>query len=129
MCSQLSGEVWAKQFVRHRLAGSAHVVEGVGQIGRVPVDDGRDDQVEARCAKLLRVLPRSAMRPCLKVQITCASAWRCSLLFRPAWQSCRSCGDFQPVQHEQRSLDASKFLQREIKLVLTLVGRQPLQHG
>jgi hypothetical protein len=33
------------------------------------------------------------MRPCLKVQITCADAWRCPLLFRPVWQSCRNWDD------------------------------------
>jgi hypothetical protein len=37
--------------------------------------------------------PRPAMRPCLNVQMTWASAWRCSLLFSPAWQRWRSSGE------------------------------------
>ena len=35
---------------------------------------------------------------------------------------------FQPVQHEQRSLDAAEFLQCQIELVLTPIGRKLLQH-
>ena len=36
--------------------------------------------------------PRSAIRPCLKVQMTCAREWRCSLLLSPAWQRQRNSG-------------------------------------
>ena len=40
----------------HGLASAAEVIDGIGQIGRVPVDDGGDHQVQARGAELLRVL-------------------------------------------------------------------------
>src|SRR5271166_2710842 len=36
--------------------------------------------------------PRSAILPCLKVQMTCAREWRCALLLSPAWQRRRNSG-------------------------------------
>jgi transposase-like protein len=45
-----------EQFIRHRAPQSSHVVEDVSHIGRVPIHDGRNRQVEAGCAKLLSVL-------------------------------------------------------------------------
>ncbi len=44
-----------KQFSWYRLVAAAQVIDGVGQIGRVPVDDGGDYQVQTRGAELLRV--------------------------------------------------------------------------
>ena len=44
-----------KQFGWYRLVAAAQVIDGVGQIGRVPVDDGGDYQVQTRGAELLRV--------------------------------------------------------------------------
>ena len=34
----------------------------------------------------------------------------------------------QPVEHEQRAFDAPQFLERQIELVLTAVGRELPQH-
>lgn len=73
-----------QEMVGRRLAGGAQVVHGVGEIGRVPPDDGGDDQVEARRPQLLGFMGPAAMRPCRKVQMAPVSAWRCSLLLRPA---------------------------------------------
>jgi hypothetical protein len=38
----------------HHLACRAQVCHGIGDAGRVPVDDRGDDQVQARCPVLLR---------------------------------------------------------------------------
>jgi hypothetical protein len=35
---------------------------------------------------------------------------------------------FQPVQHEQGTLDPAQLLEGEVELVLALERRQPLQH-
>jgi hypothetical protein len=47
----------------------------------------------------------------LKVQNTCAIAWRCSLLFQAGLTALPEFGRRQPVQHEQGALDASQLLQ------------------
>ena len=36
---------------------------------------------------------------------------------------------FEPIEHEQRALDSSQFLQRQIELVLATVGCELPQHG
>ena len=45
-----------QQFVRHGFADRAEVGDSVGDIGRVPIDDGSDDQVETRRPELLRLM-------------------------------------------------------------------------
>ena len=42
-----------QQLVGRRLADRAEVSNRVGYVGRVPIDDGGDDEVETRCPKLL----------------------------------------------------------------------------
>ena len=38
-------------------------------------------------------------------------------------------GRLKPIHHKQSALDAPKLLQRQVELVLALVGSQALQHG
>ena len=45
-----------QQFSRHGLPLCSHVVDGVSQVGRIPIDDGGDHQVEAGGTELLSVL-------------------------------------------------------------------------
>jgi hypothetical protein len=44
-----------EQFGRDNVALAAQVIDGIGQVCGIPVDDGRDDQVEAGSPELLRV--------------------------------------------------------------------------
>ena len=44
-----------EQLGRDGMAQVAKVVDGIGQVGRIPVDDGRNRQVEPGGAELLRV--------------------------------------------------------------------------
>ena len=45
-----------QQRVRDGLALIPQVLDGIGQVGRVPIDDGRDHQVQPRRPELLRLL-------------------------------------------------------------------------
>ena len=53
-----------------RFCCRAQVGDGIGDVGGVPEHDRGDDEVEAGGAELLRL--GAAVRPCLKVQLTCA---------------------------------------------------------
>lgn len=101
----------------------------VGHIGRVPVHDRGDDEVETGGAVLLgfvatiddTALPeradglRKGMTLLAFVQSGLATLAQCRIL--------------QPIQHEQGPLDFAHFLKGDIKLVLTLVGSELSQHG
>jgi len=45
-----------EQFGRHRLALGPEMFDGVIQVGRVPIDDGGDHQIQAGGPELLGVL-------------------------------------------------------------------------
>jgi hypothetical protein len=45
-----------EQFVGDDFALGTQMGHGIGKIGRVPIDDGRDDEIEARGAELLRFM-------------------------------------------------------------------------
>ena len=84
MCSQQSGEVWASNSAGTACPCAAQVIDGISQVGRIPVDDGGDHQVEAGGPELLRVLTAVRDAPLLEGADHLGDAWRCSLLFRPA---------------------------------------------
>ena len=44
-----------EQFGRDSMAFAAQVIDGIGQVRGIPVDDSRDDQVETGRPELLRV--------------------------------------------------------------------------
>ena len=64
--------------IGHRLFSRTETGDGVGDVGGVPEHDRGDDEVEAGGTKLLRLGTAVgnpalfAIRPCLKVQMTCA---------------------------------------------------------
>jgi len=74
-----------KQRVGDWLALVAQVSDRVRDVGRVPVGDRGDHQVQAGRAELLRLRAAIGDGALLEVQIIWARARRCSLLFRPAW--------------------------------------------
>jgi hypothetical protein len=45
-----------QQLFGHRLADCAEVSNRIGYVGRVPINDGRDDEVETRRPKLLSLM-------------------------------------------------------------------------
>jgi hypothetical protein len=89
-----------EQFGRDSVAFAAQVIDGIGQVRGIPVDNCRDDQVETGGPELLRVRTAVSDAPCLNVQITWARAW-------PAWQSCRSCDDSSQSSNRVRSIRPS----------------------
>lgn len=118
-----------KQFVGHPPSAIPHVIDGIREIGRVPVNDGGNYQIETRCAELLRVLPSvgDATLPEGTDHLSQCVTLLAFVQARLAQLSEQR--RFQPVQHEQRAFNAPQFLQRQIKLILALVGRRPSQHS
>ena len=72
--------------------------------------------------------PRSAIRPCLKVQIDLRQGMALLALVQPGMAAPAELRAFQPVEHEQRALDAPQFLERQVELVLPAVGGELPQH-
>jgi hypothetical protein len=62
------------------------------------------------------------------VQIAWVSAWRCSPLFRPAWQRRLSSRRLEPIENEERAFDPADLLESKIELGLPFVSGQFLQH-
>jgi hypothetical protein len=73
--------------------------------------------------------PRSVIRPYLKVQTTWARGMTLLALVQASLTAPAQFRAFEPVEHEQRALDAPEFLKCQIKLVLAAVGRKLLEHG
>jgi hypothetical protein len=44
------------QLVRYGCAGGSEMGNGIGHVGRIPIDDGRDDEVQPGGAVLLRLM-------------------------------------------------------------------------
>jgi hypothetical protein len=103
-----------EQFIRHRPPKSSHVVEDVSDIGRVPIYDGRNRQVEAGGAKLLSLL--SSVRDAALFEGADHLRQRMALLafVQAGLAKLSELGRFQPIQHEQRSFNASQLARSKI---------------
>ena len=55
-----------EQFGRHRWPLVSQVIDGVGQVCRIPVDDSRDDEVQTGSPELLRVCAAVSDAPLLE---------------------------------------------------------------
>jgi hypothetical protein len=117
-----------QQFGGRGLASAAEVIEGIGQIGRVPVDDRGDHQVQARGAELLRVLAAIGDAPLLEGADDLGERVALLALVQTRLAELPELRRFQPIQHEQGALDPAQLLQSKIELILALECRQPLQH-
>lgn len=101
---------------------------GVGHIGRVPVDDCRDDEVQSRGAVLLSLVA-AIDDPALPERADCVGE-RMTLfaLVEPSLAASAKRRIFQPVEHEQSALDLADFLKGDIHLVLPFIGGEFPQH-
>ena len=114
--------------VRHDLAGGAEVYDRIGHIGRVPIDDRGDKEVQPRGPVLLR-LGAAVRDPSLLERADSLSERVALLAFvQSGLAAPTELGAFQPVEHEERALDAAKFLERQIELILALVCGELSQH-
>ena len=98
------------------------MIGGPAEIEGIPVCNGGDEQVEPRCAVLL-VLKSSIGEPALAVGVdgVCQSVPGLSLV-QSGLAGAAQIRLFQPVEREQRPLDAAKFAKGKVKLVLPAIG-------
>ena len=127
MCDQPSGATCAS-----RSSGALMPPERrcctARHVQRVPIDDGGDHEIEPRCAKAL-VLEGPVGQPPLAMDIN--GVGEKVMRFSLVQSSMAAAAQFrvlQPVECEQRPLDAADFRQREVDPVLAAVGREFLQN-
>lgn len=101
---------------------------GIGHVGRIPIDDCGDDEIEAGCPILLGLMatiddtPLSECADCLCESVTL-------LTFVEARLASTAQGRiFQPIEHKQGAFNLADFLQGDVKLVLPPVGREFPKH-
>jgi len=117
-----------QQRVVDLVAALAQHDDGAVHIDRIPEDDRRRDQIEARGAMALPfegpvanlAKPVQADRPS---QIVAQLAF-----VQDSAHSAAQLRVKQPVEHEQRSLDAPELAKRERQAILTRVTAQFAQH-
>jgi hypothetical protein len=117
-----------EQLGRQGLPIGSQMGDGVGQVGRVPIHDGSDRQIETRCTELLSVLAPVGNAPLLKGADHLGQCVALLAFVQACLAKLPELGGFQPIQHELRSFDASQLLQCKIKLILALKGSQAFQH-
>ncbi|ODR92241.1 hypothetical protein A8M32_06265 [Sinorhizobium alkalisoli] len=102
------------------------VRHGVGHIDRVPIDDCRDDEVQARRPVLLGLMTAVDDAP-LSERVDGLRQGMALLAFvEPGVASAAQCRVLRPVEHEQGPLDLADFLEGDIHLVLALIdGKLP----
>jgi len=103
------------------LSGGVHV-------DRVPIDDRCDDQVEAGCPILLRLVA-AVDDPALAEGVDCLrQGMALFAVVETGMASPAQIRIFEPVQHEQGPLHLADFLKSDVELVLPFVGGQLSQH-
>ena len=118
----------AKKVRVWELADRLKVVGGLRDMGRVPKDDGGDDQIERGGATLL---PSSSPIVNMALGVREDSAGEgvsCLAFAKPGLASLSEFGIFEPVEHEQRTLDSADFTEGEMKPVLPPIGAEFAQH-
>ncbi len=118
----------SQQSGRRGLTSAAEVIGGVGQIGRVPIDDGGDHQVQARCAELLRILSSVGDATLLEGADDLGERVALLTLVQTRLAELAELRRFQPIEHEQGALNPAQLLKGEVELVLALECRQALQN-
>ena len=118
-----------EQRVRHGLAPGAQVLDSVGEAGRVPVDDGRDHQVQPRGPELLRILAAVGDAPLLERADDLGQCVALLAFVQAGVAALSELRRLQPVQHEKGALDTAELLDGQVELVLPLVGGESFQHG
>jgi hypothetical protein len=104
------------------LADRAKVCDRIGNIGRVPVDDRGDDEVQARGSELLRFVRTISDAALLER----ANGLRQEVALLRLVEACLATpaqrGAFQPVEHEDCAPNPANLAKCEVELVLTLIG-------
>ncbi len=99
------------------------------EVHRVPVGDRGDHQVQARGTVLL-VLQGPVGEPALPVRVHGLRQGMTRLaLVQPGLAATPQGPALQPVDREQRPLDAADLGEREVEAVLPFVGRELPEHG
>ena len=103
-------------------------LRGPLQIDRVPQHDGRRHQVEAAGPVALLLEAAVADFPRRLKNTARASALRASPLFSPGMDAAAQLDALQPVQDEQRALDASQLAQGDGQAVLARIAAELPEH-
>ena len=117
-----------EQFGRDRAAFAAQIIDGIGEVRRIPVDDSGNHQVQTGSPELLRVRTAVSDAPLLERADHLGECVSLLALVQAGVAELPELWRLQPVQHEQGPLDPTQLLQGEVKLILALECRQPLQH-
>ena len=82
-----------EKHVRHGFALVPQVLDGIGQVGRVPIDDGSDYKVQPGGSELLCSLPTVGDAALLERADDLGQRVALLTLVQPAWQRWRRLGD------------------------------------
>ena len=111
-----------EQRVRHGLGLVPQVLHGVGQVGRVPEHDCRNQQVQPGRAELLRVLAAAGDAPLLEGANHLGQCVALFALVQAGLTALAQAGRLKLVDREQGALDPPQLLQGQVELVLALEG-------
>ena len=99
ICSQVSGEVWASSAAGTDSPPGVQMRDSVGDVGRVPVHDRRDHQVQPRGAELLRLLAAVGDSPLLEGADHLGQCVALLAFVQARLATLPEFRRFQPVQH------------------------------
>jgi MFS family permease len=110
-----------QQLVGRRLAGRAEVGDRVGDVGRVPIDDGGDDEVETRRPKLLRFMRTIGDSALLEGADRLREKVALLGFVEASLTSATEGRTLQPIEHKQSPLDTTNLAKRGGTLNLMMV--------
>ena len=99
-----------EEIVRSQGGCRSQMLGGGVHVDRVPIDDRRDNQIEAGCPILLRLVAAvddAALAECVD---RLRQGMALLAVVETGMASPTQIGIFEPVQHEQRPLDLADFL-------------------
>lgn len=99
-----------EEIIRHRDGYRSQMLGGGIHVDRVPIDDRRDDQVEAGCPILLGFMAAIDDAALAEGVDRLRQGMTLFAVVEAGMASPTQIGIFQPVQHEQRPLDLADFL-------------------
>ena len=111
-----------EKLIRRGLADRAVVSDRIRNVGGIPVDDGGDDEIEAGRTELLRLVGPVGDTALLERADRLGQKVPLLGFVKPGLAAATERGAFQPVEHEQCPFDATDLSEREIELVLALIG-------
>ena len=118
----------AKKVRVWELPNRSEMVGGPSDIGRVPKDDGSDDQVERSGAALLSGPGPVVDMPLGVREDGAGEGVSCLAFAKPRLASLTELGIFEPVEHEQCTFDSADFTKGQMKTVLASIGAEFAQH-